>query len=380
MTPEPSFNTWTIVFLIAAVQGYFMALALWARGQRPANRLLAVLMALFAVTLSEYVMYWTNYVFSFPHVAHLSSHFPYLFGPLAWLYLRNIYENKPLTGRDFWHFLPFLLAVLAFSPLYVLGTESKLAFLRQQRPFPVNGLLATALMWIRIAHLLAYAAWNIRYVQRQPRVGASTRWANLFNGLYLGFALAYASYFVLVRFPFFNAAWDYHISGAMTVFIYLIAYIGYAQPAVFEGYNWSEPALAKYRNSGLTPEASRSLLRQLTEMMKAEKLYRDPELSLDTLARRLDASKHHVSQVINEHLGASFFEYVNQLRIGEAKRLLAETRRRELHVIEAAYRVGFNNKVSFNAAFKKATGMTPTEYRRSHSQTDAAEAQPGGAG
>ena len=83
---------------------------------------------------------------------------------------------------------------------------------------------------------------------------------------------------------------------------------------------------------------------------------------------------------INEHLGASFFEYVNQLRIEEAKRLLTETTRSDLHVIEAAYMVGFNNKVSFNTAFKKATGMTPTEYRRNHAKSDGCEEKPGAVG
>ena len=167
----------------------------------------------------------------------------------------------------------------------------------------------------------------------------------------------------------------------MTAFIYLIAYAGYVQPAVFDGYAWTEPATpVKYRNSGLTPEASRSLLQNLTEMMREEQCWRDPDISLEKLANALNASKHHVSQVINEHLGTSFFEYINQLRIEEATQLLAETTRSDLHVIEVAYAVGFNNKVSFNSAFKKATGMTPTEYRRSHSKSDSAAGQPGAVG
>lgn len=383
MPPQPSFDTWTIVFLIAAVQGYFIAavLAAWKRGNRRANRLLAVLMLLFAVTLSEYVLYWTNYIFRYPHVANLSAHFPYLFGPIIGLYLRTIYEDKPLSRADWLHLVPFALAVAVFAPWYGLDAESKRAILIDGRQFPVPMWLIRVVMWLRIVHLITYGIWNVLYIRRQPKVGATTRWALLLNGFFLGFTAAYTSYFILVRFPFFDSAWDYHISAAMTAFIYLIAYAGYAQPAVFEGFNWNEPAApAKYRNSGLTPDASRSLLQQLVQIMENEKLYRDPELSLDALAGKLGASKHYVSQVINEHLGGSFFEYVNQLRIREAKRLLAETRRRDLHVIEAAYQVGFNNKVSFNAAFKKATGMTPTEYRKSHGQTDAADMQPGGAG
>ena len=68
---------------------------------------------------------------------------------------------------------------------------------------------------------------------------------------------------------------------------------------------------------------------------------------------------------------------MNQLRVEEARQLLAETSRSDMHVIEVAYAVGFNNKASFNAAFKRATGMTPTEYRRSRGLSDLPGSQPG---
>lgn len=383
MPPEPSFDVWSILFLIAAVQGYFIALVLFCRrrGNRLANRLLAALLFLFAFTMTEYVLYWTNSIGRFPHMAHASSHLPYLFGPIVWFYLQTIYEGKDLRSNDLLHLVPFVLAVTVFAPWYGMDAESKRIVLDQSRGFPLAGWLIEMVIWTRIVHLVAYGVWLMLYIRRQPRVGATTRWALLLSGFYGGFSVAYASYFVLVQFAFFNATWDYHISAAMTAFIYLIAYTGYVQPAVFEGFKWTEPgASLKYRHSGLTPEAARSLLRRLVEIMEKDRLYRDPDLSLDALAARLEAGKHHVSQVINEHIGASFFEYVNQLRIGEAKRLLAETRRRDLHVIEAAYRVGFNNKASFNTAFKKATGMTPTAYRKSLGNAGDDAAQPGGAG
>ncbi|MBK7936886.1 MAG: AraC family transcriptional regulator [Lewinellaceae bacterium] len=383
MPPVPSFNTWTIVFLIAAVQGYFIAFVLfrWRRGNRQANRILASLLLLFAITLSEYVLYWTNYLFRFVHAADLSAQFPFLFGPLVWLYLRSIYEQKALKWQDGLHFIPFLAAVLAYMPWYTMSGVEKTAAMLGKGPFPFSKETYQIILWGRIAFMVGYAAWNFRYIRRQPRVAATTRWAVTLNAFFSGFVLAYISYFILARFPFFNLSRDYHISAAMTAFIYLIAYSGYTQQSVFEGYQWLEPsAPVKYRNSGLTPEASRSLLQHLNSLMFEEKYYHDPEISLEKLANALNAGKHHVSQVINEHLGASFFEYVNQLRVEEAKQLLAETTRSDLHVIEVAYTVGFNNKVSFNTAFKKATGMTPTEFRRNHAKSDGTEERPGAVG
>ena len=377
----PSFDSWTIVFLIAAVQGFFTAFVFirWRRGKAQANRLLAFLLFLFSVTLVEYVLYWTRYLYDYPHFANVSMQFPFLYGPILWIYLRTIYEGKPLKWKDWWLFVPFLLASIVFVETFFADAATKQAVILGTMRFQLPIWPVKIEFWGRLGWLLAFAIWNIVYVLRQPRVGDTARWARWLTSFFLVFVLAYISYFVLIQFPFFDTTWDYHISAVMTAMIYLIAYSGYAQPAVFEGFQWNEPALpAKYRNSGLTPEASRSLLQNLQLLMREEVLYHDAEINLDKLAARLNASKHHVSQVINEQLGASFFEYVNQLRVEEAKSLLAETKRSDFHIIEIAYLVGFNNKVSFNAAFKKATGMTPTEFRRNHSVSDQ-EAGPAGA-
>ena len=371
-----TFDAWTIVFLIASVQGYFVAfvMARWRRGPVQANRLLALLLLLYALTMSEYVLYWSNSLYHYPHVANISAQFPFLFGPILYWYCRTIYEGQPLQKRDLWHIIPFAVAFAALMPWYVLGSEAKRAVLNGEAAFPGNGPWIPFLVWGRVVHLFVYAGYLFWYLRKQPKVAATTRWATLLTVFFAGFALAYASYYVLVRFPFFNAKWDYHISAAMTAFIYLIAYSGYVRPAVFEGFQWTEPSAVrvKYRNSGLTPEAIRSLLNKLNDLMARERLYRDPDLGLDGLAERLQAGKHHVSQVINECHGANFFEYVNKLRIEEAKTLLRESSRDDLHIIEAAYSVGFNNKVSFNSAFKKATGMTPTAYRKFYGQAAVA--------
>jgi AraC-like DNA-binding protein len=120
----------------------------------------------------------------------------------------------------------------------------------------------------------------------------------------------------------------------------------------------------KYRNSQLTENASQSLAEKLTQLMKEQQIYRENELGLDKLATRLGVSRHHLSQVINEQFGKNFFEYINSLRIADAQSLLQQ-QNDDLHIIDIAYQVGFNNKVSFYKAFKNETGMTPTEFRKS---------------
>jgi AraC-like DNA-binding protein len=140
------------------------------------------------------------------------------------------------------------------------------------------------------------------------------------------------------------------------------------RPKVFDGYALHEalrPQLGQPRQKpvGLSAEAGGELLQRLEALMHSEKLYKAESIRLDTLAQRLEVPRNTLSQVINQ-TGMNFFEYINHWRIEEAKKILAETTKKELNVIEVAYEVGFNNKVTFNKSFKKSTGLTPTEFRR----------------
>lgn len=104
-------------------------------------------------------------------------------------------------------------------------------------------------------------------------------------------------------------------------------------------------------------------LQALSSYMQTEKPYLDAELSLQKLAMGIDLPEKQVSHLINHHLGKHFFDYINEFRIKEAKALLRD--QRALTVLEILYEVGFNSKSSFYTAFKKETGQTPTNYRKS---------------
>lgn len=86
----------------------------------------------------------------------------------------------------------------------------------------------------------------------------------------------------------------------------------------------------------------------------------DPQLSLNDVARHVHMSPSHFSVVFKRERGEAFSEYLTRLRIENAKALLSAGR---LRVHEIAERVGYSDAHYFSAAFKKATGMTPKEYR-----------------
>lgn len=118
----------------------------------------------------------------------------------------------------------------------------------------------------------------------------------------------------------------------------------------------------KYVTSSLKPDTIEFLLEELTQHMTQEKPYLNPDLNYDYFLEKLSIPRHHFSQILNNNLQQNFFDFINAYRIAEAKQLLQQ--HPKMTILEILYAVGFNSKSSFNTAFKKATQLTPTQYRQ----------------
>jgi len=120
----------------------------------------------------------------------------------------------------------------------------------------------------------------------------------------------------------------------------------------------------KYAKSGLC-ERQLALYKERLELaMRTERVYLRSDLTLPKLAKVIDCSVNHLSQVINAGFGMSFFDYMNRYRVEHAKGLLAELEGKGSAVLNIAFTVGFNSNSAFYAAFKKYVGQTPAQYRR----------------
>ncbi|MCP4150484.1 MAG: helix-turn-helix domain-containing protein, partial [bacterium] len=120
----------------------------------------------------------------------------------------------------------------------------------------------------------------------------------------------------------------------------------------------------KYKTSALSPETVSDILPKLTHLMEKEKAFLDADLTLKKLAQKLNVHYNHLSQIINDRLQQSFNDYINSFRIEEAKKKLADPAESKQTVLEIAYNTGFYSKSVFNTAFKKFTGITPSQYRK----------------
>src|SRR5688572_15121704 len=209
---KASFDTWTSVFLFGAIQGLFVSFVLLLKKDKHASRkLLAVIAFLFSLTLLEYVLYWTRYEFYFPYLMGWSNCYIFLVGPLFYLYFKSVFQKQVFAKKDLWHFIAFVLAVLQAAPFLFASPGWKQEVMLGK--IPVAKAYFKGYAWLGIVHMTVYASFVLGhfYALSLSYSGVKT-WFRWLNGFFWGFILSYASYFILVRFAFFNTAWDYAIS------------------------------------------------------------------------------------------------------------------------------------------------------------------------
>jgi len=126
---------------------------------------------------------------------------------------------------------------------------------------------------------------------------------------------------------------------------------------------------ARYERSGIDATQCAAIASALTALMQDERLHEAPGLDLQSLSQRSGWSSNQVSQALNQGLGQNFSEFVTGFRVAAARTCLSDPS--DLRsVLDIGLAAGFGSKSTFNSAFKRATGQTPSEYRRRRTTSD----------
>jgi len=163
----------------------------------------------------------------------------------------------------------------------------------------------------------------------------------------------------------FRIPWiDYPlIYGALAAWVFLIGYLSLSQAAIAP-----PPPAAVPANDADAPAADDprfpAVGARLSQLMAQEQLYREPALTIGQLAKRSGYPEYLVSAVINRRFDGHFWDYINRQRIEAASRHLADADDART-ILDIAYACGFTSKSTFNAAFKRQLGQTPSAYRQS---------------
>jgi len=151
----------------------------------------------------------------------------------------------------------------------------------------------------------------------------------------------------------------------------IICYIGYAMllrqgfvdSDVFGIVQYDQAADKEDQEPSMSTKAEEHLTR-VDQLLSADKIYRDPDLSMTKLADLSGLSNSYLSQILNQLQGQNFFDYVNSFRIDEVKQHIQDPKYAHYTILGIAEEAGFKSKSTFNAVFKKKTGMTPSQYKK----------------
>ncbi len=353
---------------------FIIALVLGKKNRSLPNTILVVWLAVFVANLlSLFVLYEAQPPFSTIQnlILEFSEVSIFAHGPLLWLYTKSLTEvGFRLNRGHLWHFVPFALGYLFFL-LFIFSGSTMDPFLRNIVAFFKMGSLLAYLITvliklkkhrIRVEHIFSnIEEKNLRWI-------AFLSWGILIIWAIGGGSLLLDN-LTSVHIPQYGGLMS-HVS--LCVFIFLMGYFGLNQPSVFNASTilqgrkkeMGKSKSGKYKNSGLDLEGSKKIQKELLNLMNATQPYLIKELTLYDLADQLQVQSNHLSQVINSLEGKNFFDFINMYRVESAKEKILLNSHQNLTLLGIGFESGFNSKASFNRAFKKNTGQTPTEFKK----------------
>ncbi len=363
---SPSFDTWTSMFLLVSSFGFFLSIILSLHKRSRAHNLPIILLILgFSFILLQYVFFWTKYQSIYPHLYFFDAVWYLSFGPLVYHYVTRFYDKSFKIG--WYHYVPALLSFILHVIYYVKSNGfQNIQDYNNENLFYFYWSIKSP--WLAALSLIIYIVIIKDFIALYQGKQTSefeilrTKWIRLLINLFLVFTISYISYYTLVRFSFFNVAWDYGISFSMSLAIYGLGYMVYKEPSIFNGELLANLFIKNSNQNELTEATKNEFHQQLLSYIAKEKPYLDNNLRLVHLADKIGFSSHTLSKLINEKAQKNFNQFINDYRLEEAKKMLLEDPETSIKTIY--FDVGFNNKATFNTAFKNKFNCTPSEFKK----------------
>jgi len=378
----------TTIITIGFIQAFFFAvLALTKRKKEVADYILASLFLILCYQLAVNYVMVTDYKFTFPHLIGTATPFSFLYGPLLFFFVKNyISEKHQFKPKYIFHFLPFFADHLyQFYHFYFLTGDQKILELD-------NIIHGTPGLKISVTQILGsispvvYCLWslgilsthrkNLKRLYSFTSSALKLEWlwyltwsmlvvgscAFILNSIIVLFDVAdwvqlrlivlviaafwvfFLGYYSIKKTPFYRS---YHIDGLDTL-----------------EYDDINQQPEKYEKTKLKEEEIPLMKKKLLDHVEASKPFLNKNLTIGELAADIDIPTHQLSQLINDQLGRSFFEFINTYRVEEVKIRFFDPKFSNLTLLGISMECGFNSKASFNRIFKQLTGQTPTEYIR----------------
>jgi AraC-like DNA-binding protein len=374
---------WVFLYFAAALQAALLALALWRRpANREANRLLAVWVALAGLDLAVKAAYWHTLAPEWFRAYRFAALFPFLYGSLFYLYVRALTQGRGFRWRDGMHLLGFGTMFVANGYVWTMD-HARIAALsahwiageRNVGAWFDGPLFVYSLSYVAAALVRVHRYRRELRERRSDADRHSLRWID---------ALALCQIVIWIAAVVQAVVWlpvvNYMLLfGLVAGWVCVVGWFSLNQPPV--AVEPAPPPAPAPERTDAAPDDVRAdaVEARLAELMDgAAPLYLEPALTIGQVARRSGYPEYLVSAVINRRSGGTFWDYINRLRVEAARERLADAGDTRT-ILDIAYACGFTSKSTFNAAFKRQVGETPSSYRKS-AQAQPLTAAGGGAG
>lgn len=365
-----NFNIFNIIIVCGIVQGFiFSAIVFNLKKYRSKPYELLALLVLI-ISISN-LYYWFKDI----GIEQFWQRFRLLYLPLDLLILPIYYffvcEYLSIKRKySFALLVPFLIRLTfqVFIVLYNLFFNAELNFSNSTifllKRFDEYGSIAFMMFIIYLIYEII-----VQY-ERNPtcNVKRSTKW--LKQLLYFGIGLCLFWLLVVLFNDVIPANLNfrkkyYFIWIALSVLIYWLGYLGIYELGIFNQRQLIRENLQNKNNATFkSAKQSNNRFDEIDSKIKEDKLYTNPYLSLENLAKIFNLSEGYISQLINNHTNTNFSTYINNLRVEEAKAILDNNDFSNYTITAVGFEAGFNSKSAFYSAFKKQTGSSPLDYKK----------------
>ena len=365
-----------IAFGIATLQGLLVGfnLLLMGRSFGKANYFLVALTICVTLIIFQNFMIFSGEYKQYPHLVFPFTSLNGLIGPLFLFYV--IYLVNPERGLrwyDLLHCAAFLFILYNQSGFLLLKGEYK-SLTADYFYYGEGTLKPVSLYTVAVFRFIpiGYALYALKLINQ--RIDTLKSWSSDTNIQYLNRFKWIIRVALGVFISFFLISGYSHLSeiaiGRYEIYLHLLnsliilalAVVTIQQP---DRLLFSLSLKVKKAQPKVDPEPAIGHLKML---MESSKPYLDPQLKLHDLAKLTDTQPHVLSDQINREMKMNFYEFVNQYRVNEFKERVMLAQYEHLTLLAIGLDVGFNSKASFNRIFKKHTGMTPSQFKASHTE------------
>jgi AraC-like DNA-binding protein len=374
------FNSRSVLVFICLLQGAVFAALLFWRGRKrknPSDRWLAALLILLCSGLITPFIGFANVYNANQWLTYFPFYLAYSYGGCIYLYVLSLTNSRrKFQPKDLLFFVPTAIYIVFRFILFAQSLEFKNWF-DEKYYVPLVGpfvfvtefIWNGALLFLSLRHYRKYRAWTEENFSDTERI----KFDWLRNFLYIfTFVFVAGGVFDFTDSFLFNLSYVqiFYFQLVLALTTYYLAIAGYLRSETIHLNFEPETIIAEAKEiARLKPPAAaedaefEKLKIKLEDLMRCDKPYLEPQLTLADLSKRIGLSATALSQIINQGFGKNFNDFINEYRVGEIKEKIQNGATKNLNLLGVALECGFNSKATFNRAFKKITGVSPKEFK-----------------